>query len=116
MVYYHSLGFPETYLLTMGYGTLICGIAIVCFISDRLAKRVLLTCITAFIKRTKNVFDDFLLERNAFDRLAHVVPAYILFLSAQLFLSDFDMIKTIVERVSLSFMVLVSVLAVDSLI
>ena len=43
-----------------------------CFISDFLAKKVLLSVVNRLVRKTKTDWDDILIEKKVFTKLAHV--------------------------------------------
>jgi len=49
------------------------------FFLDRLSRIILKAVIHRLVKRTKNTYDDILLEKGVFHRMAHLVPAVIVF-------------------------------------
>ena len=53
-------------------------ILLVCLIADLIARRIILRLVRSYVKRSKNQYDDVLLEKKVFNSLAHLVPAIIL--------------------------------------
>ncbi|MFT6717244.1 MAG: miniconductance mechanosensitive channel [Saprospiraceae bacterium] len=49
-----------------------------CFVSDFIAKKILLGLVGKLVKKTKTDWDDVLIEKKFFTKLAHVVPALVL--------------------------------------
>ena len=60
-----------------------------CFIADKLAKKLFVRLIHSIVKKTKFLWDDVLLENKVFDRLAHLAPALVVQATASFFFSDF---------------------------
>lgn len=54
-------------------------LAAAAWLADRLAKRILLQVLGRLVARSRSKWDDSLLEHNVFGRLAHLVPALIVF-------------------------------------
>jgi miniconductance mechanosensitive channel len=73
-----------------------------------LARLLLVRAVSFFVRRTRTRWDDALAERRAFRRLAHLLPALVLYASAGLFAGG----AGLVERLALSYMTLVVLLVV----
>ena len=58
---------------------LLAWLAIVGFVIDRSTRAVLKLVIHRIVKRTKNIYDDILLEKGVFRRLAHFLPAVVIY-------------------------------------
>jgi miniconductance mechanosensitive channel len=89
------------------------GILLLAWIADNLTKRYLLRAITRVIQRTEFTWDDAILRRKVFDRLAHVAPALVMYYGVPFVPGIPEDIDLLVQRVALGFMVLVIVLAAD---
>jgi miniconductance mechanosensitive channel len=88
-------------------------IAIVCcFFSAVVARRVILKAVPFYVKQSKNKWDDLLLQNRVFERLHHLAPALVLYGFAQS-LSGF---QVWIKRLSISYMVIVSILVFSSLL
>jgi len=53
-------------------------LALLCFISDFISRKVLLAFVGKIVKKTKTDWDDVLIEKKFFHNLAHIVPALVL--------------------------------------
>src|SRR6056297_1965051 len=75
-------------------------IALLAFLSDRIVKFILIRLIGNMIKSSKNKFDDILLKKRLFSRVAHIAPALVVNATV-IFLVDapglVDFIKVITE-------------------
>lgn len=69
-------------------------IALVSGIVDYVFRRIVVAIVTRIIKRTKNQYDDIILERKVFDKLAHVAPALVVYVLIPFAIPE--LIKTIV--------------------
>jgi len=49
-----------------------------CFLADFLARKTILGIIERIIRKTKNTWDDVLIEQNVFKHVAHIVPALLI--------------------------------------
>ena len=53
-------------------------LAVFCFIADFIARKIILVIIERIIKKTKNTWDDVLIEKKVFKHVAHIVPAVLI--------------------------------------
>ncbi len=91
-------------------------IVIVSRIGHWLAKHFILKGVTAIINRTTTKWDDMLLEKKVFSRLAHLVPAIILYLTIHLPFAGYDGLIAISSGLVLIYMIAMSILAFDALL
>lgn len=81
------------------YTTLFIGIlllAIVSWVVDILTRKLLLRAVQGLVTKSKNQWDDILLEKKVFHRLAHIAPVIIIELAAPALFADFDFLKPVV--------------------
>lgn len=86
-----------------------CGIAILGYV---IAKEVALRILAHFIKNNKYHFDNVMLEKKVFSRLAQMVPALILLLATNLLTES----QTLVQKIVSIYMVVIIVLVIDALL
>lgn len=69
-------------ILESGYEKIVLtiGIIILAWIADVIAKRVLSNIISRVVKHTKTNYDDILLEKGVFKKLAHLAPAIVIYI------------------------------------
>ncbi|MGD2045067.1 MAG: mechanosensitive ion channel [Gemmatimonadota bacterium] len=114
---------PENWLTLIG---LPAGLLVVAGLGDQVARALFKGTIRRIAKRTTSTWDDRLIERKVFARLAHIVPALILYygigpalfvstdLLAEPTSSTAALIAVLVRRVSLAFIVVAIVLAANA--
>ena len=84
------------------------------FIVDVIAKRVLLTAVRAFAKRTSVNWDDMLVEHRVFERLVHMASAVIVFVGVA-FVPDLpDGPTHLIRNVAMGYMVLMLTMALTA--
>jgi miniconductance mechanosensitive channel len=88
----------------------------VAWIADYITRKIILQVLQRLAKRTKSTWDDVLLEKKVFNRLAHVVPAVIIYYSIPFVLIDFTIPLAIILVCTKIYLVLMVILAVDALI
>ncbi len=91
----------DTSLLTLG-----------ALIGAWLSRKVFLRVIKGVIKRSKNVYDDYLLEHRVFDQLAYIFPIWIVKKLAPRVFIYFPEMATLVDRLAALFIILIFMIAV----
>ncbi len=87
-----------------------CGVAVVCFLVNLLAKRVLVTSLHRIAARTQTDWDDFFVRRRVFTRLSHLAPAAVIYAASGLF----GTWGSVAENVAVAYMGLGVLLVVGS--
>ena len=84
---------------------IIAGVAviIVAYLSNYIAKKVLLVGVSLFIKRTKTKWDDALVKNKVFIRLSHIAPAMVIYFTAYMF----PPIEVFLQRFSTVYMLMI---------
>lgn len=85
---------------------------LLCYIADRIAKKIFVRIITSLVKRTKFVWDDILLEKKVFDRLAHLAPALVVQATATIVFADFPDFIPFIKRMADAYMIAVGLMLV----
>ncbi len=94
----------------LGWIILAVGVVVVAMLAKFITRRIVLRFIAFFVRRTRTNWDDALLQRRFFSRLAHFTPAIIFYFSAPLFPSFTD----IIERLAMVYMIMAGVFAVSA--
>ena len=85
-----------------------------------ISKRYIIKLLTALARNTKSNWDDILIERKVFNRLAYLVPAYLLYLLIPFALTPFpefsNLILQIIKIYSVVIVMLVAVAFLDSVL
>lgn len=74
-----ELGTPEwlTAAITITIDVIL--LALIAFLTDFIARKVLLNIIARIVKRSKTKWDDYFYERKVFRNLAHLLPAFLVY-------------------------------------
>ncbi len=81
-----------------------------------IVKRLLIRTVRAFAGRTESKWDDALVAHNVFGRVAHVIPALIVFLGVS-FVSDLpEVVVQLTRNVAMGYMVLMLTLALTAML
>lgn len=107
-------GIPEEYIqwINMLFGLLI--IFLLAWLSDFITKKVLLKILKNVTKRTSSNWDDILLEKNVFNRLAHLIPALIAHSLIGFVLKDFPQALNFARAFINIYMIIMVLLSFDS--
>jgi miniconductance mechanosensitive channel len=87
-------------------------IIIISLIVNYIVKKVLLKYLNAYAVKTKNKWDNILMEKKVFDRLASIVPAGII----HAFAPAFPTYQLWIQRIAFSYIVLIILLSINRLL
>lgn len=110
------MGVSETYLLIVAKLLLVFIVICFAFLADRLLKRFIISFVTRLVKQTSFTWDDRLLERKLFGRIAHLAPAIILHASIPVIFPENELIRTLLTRVTFAFIIILGTLVIDSIL
>ena len=85
-------------------------------VADKVAKRVLLRAVIGLAGRTDTNWDDAVIERRVFHRIAHIAPALVIYFFSPAVLGPGTTLATLATVLCLLYMVAVVVSALDGLI
>lgn len=90
------------------------GITILSFIVDVIFRKIIISIVTRIIRRTKNKYDDIILERKVFDKLAHIAPAWVIYLLIPIALPHSTILVLIIKDICFIWMALNVLLVINS--
>ena len=70
---------------------------IISYVAFIIAKRLLVSLIHRFTKKTKNNWDDIMAEKKVFSRLAFFLPAWIIYTSIPLVLKEYEVLVNLIQ-------------------
>lgn len=109
----YSLG--DTLGLLMKIMIALFAIALVAFISDFITRKVVVSALVRFARRSKTQWDDFLIDRKVFHKLAHLVPAIVVYLLIPVALEDIAPVYvTAIQTITKAFMILIGLLSLGA--
>jgi len=94
----------------------IAALALAAWIADRLTRNVLLRLLARMVRASPMQWDDALLDRGVVDRLAHVVPALVVFAGAALLPGLPEGLLKVARNVAVAYIVLTLALALGRLL
>ena len=100
----------------VGCVSAVLGLAIACvlaWIGRIIARYILLRAVLHVVKKTKYTWDDALVERKVFNRIAHFVPGYVLYATAGVVFAGYETGEGLMRLGAMIYMVLVGLLVVD---
>lgn len=109
-----KLGIPDNKSGWVSMVVGLCLIILLAWLSDAITKGVLLKALKSITKRTKSQWDDILLEKKVFYRLAHLVPAIVAHSLIGVVLKDYDTALSVARAIINIYMILMVLLSIDS--
>lgn len=87
-------------------------IALICIVANLITKRIVLRLICHYIKNNKFRWDNVMMEKKVFSRLANIIPAMIIYFFAPVFAAATE----IIQRVVMVGIYLIMMLVIDALL
>lgn len=110
-----SQGVNETFAQFFKVSISVGVIIILALIADFIAKRVFLVSMARIAKRTTTQWDDVLVEKKFFHRLAHFAPAIVVYLTIGVALYDYSPKVTVfIQALTKIYMVIAALLVINS--
>ena len=91
-------------------------IIILSFLANYLSKHFILKGLTAIVNSTKTQWDDVILGKKVFNRLAHIVPALVIYYSINIPLEGFILAISLIKGSALIYMIFMANLTIDALL
>lgn len=91
-------------------------VLILSWLSNLLAKAIILQVVTRIVKKTKNTWDDVFLEQKVFTRLSHLAPALVIWFMAAWALKAYPLWMAAVHRLTYLYMVIIGTIVLNSFI
>ena len=97
-----------------GMWIVILGTLVAAGLAHLVVRTIIVFIIRRIVAKTRTKWDDFLVERRFFTRIAHLVPAVVVYLSAQLYVAPFfDVdLESVIQRIAIAYMIFTGVLVV----
>lgn len=107
-------GIPKAYVGWVVQVGIILLIIILSILADWIARKLLVTGMRLLVAKSKNRWDDALVEAGMFNRLSHLVPAIIIYSATGLMFPQSELLQRLIEHVSLAYMILIAGLVVSA--
>lgn len=85
------------------------------FLADWLSKRILISSLKSYVKRSKATWDDIMMSKKVFNRLAHIAPALVVYYTID-FAVDPVGIVDFIKTLTVLYMIILSLLVADSFV
>lgn len=89
-------------------------IVLLSVISDIIAKKYLLGALALIIQKSRFKWDDVLLKKKVFNRIAHIAPAAVIYLLSPLAFSGLPLINALLRDMTIIYMIVIGVMIADS--
>src|SRR6185437_659734 len=87
-------------------------ITLICVVANFISKKVVIRIITKIVNKTKNQWDNLLLDREVFHKLSHIVPALIIYFSS----SAFPTYQNLIEKGAMTYVIIMGLIVIFSLL
>lgn len=89
-------------------------ILVVSFIVYFVAKHLILKGLAALISRTETQWDDIILRKKVFNRLAYLAPALVIYMSVSIPFEGYDWLIDLINGMTSIYMIAMGILAIDA--
>lgn len=108
-------GVNETFAQLLKVGISLGTIAVLALVADFITRKIILVFVARIAKKTETEWDDILVERKFFHKLAHFAPAIVIYSTIHIALYDYSPKLTVLfYDLTKIYMVIVSLLVVNS--
>lgn len=114
----------EKWLMNLGLGfqlaeilsvfVILIAIVILGWLVDYLTKNILLAVLTKLIRRTKTLWDDILLEKHVFRRIAHIAPAVLVYYTIDFAFPNVPVLTGLIEKGAIVYMLIMAIMIINS--
>ncbi len=108
-------GLSESLVVFLENATVILLTAGLAILADFIVKKIIIGAISRLAKKSKTDWDDILVKRKVFNRLAHLAPALIVYYSLQYIFEAPDLVK-FMGNLTQAYMVAVVLLVIDAVL
>jgi len=114
--FFIAFGIKDFYAELFVKTTLIVSVILLTIMINFITQKFLLRFITKIVTKTTTKWDDMLVQRGLFARLAHIAPALVLYYLLPLLFQNSLNAKNIIERVILSVLIIIILTVISSFI
>lgn len=108
-----NLGLSQGGTNTVSDLLMLLSICLLAFVTNYVAKRLILSVVKSFIARTAITWDDVLVEHHVFDRLSQLAPALIFYTFGGAIFPDVEGLHEGIKRGAIAYMIVVVARAID---
>ncbi|OFY19969.1 MAG: mechanosensitive ion channel protein MscS [Bacteroidetes bacterium GWF2_33_38] len=107
-------GISSEFISLLNMLLLVLIVAIIGIIANFIAKKIIVSIIGRIIKRSKNTWDDVLLEKKVFNRLSHFAPAILIYYFVNIVLIDYPNWIGFIKSATYIYVIIVSMMVICS--
>jgi miniconductance mechanosensitive channel len=111
-----NLGLSENVIAQGTKALELVALVILAYVAYLITKRIILQIIKSVVKRSKTEWDNYMMQRNVFGRLAHLAPALVIYILAPAVFGKDSELTSKVQLASGIYMVIVALLVGDALL
>ena len=89
-------------------------VLIIAWIADFIIRKVFIKILIKLVRKTTTTWDDILLEKKVFVRLAHIIPALIVYNMIEIVLADYEGALSFLQSVIFIYLIVIVLLATDT--
>lgn len=99
-----SAGLSEIWISRLTVGIDLVILILISLLVDFLARRFILRLVSRYVKRSKNQYDDVLLEKRVFRSLGHLLPAIVVYYALPEIFEEADILVGILRKLVVTYM------------
>lgn len=109
----NNIGISESLARFLETSIILLAIFLLALIADLLTKKIIVSFLKSYVKRSKNTWDDIFLSNRVFHRLAHIAPAIIVYHLIDIAVVS-DPLVDIIQKVTVAYIYIISLLVANS--
>lgn len=111
-----SWGLGESLAGVIHIAFFIVAVLILLWLADFVTNRILLTVLTRIARRTKNTWDDVMMEKRLFARLAHLVPAIIVYNLVPALIPEYEVLGNLIRSLAVVYAIIILLRSLDAVL
>ena len=96
--------------------SLVISVLVLSWLSNVIAKFIILRIVTAAVKKSKSLWDDIFLEQKVFTRLSHLAPALVIWFMSAWALKDYPVWLVVVHKMTYIYLIVVGTFVINSFV
>ncbi len=111
-----ALGLGEMQILIVSRGVALLAVALVAYIANFIANKIIVRVMIGVVRRSKTDWDDPLVERGVFTKLSHLAPALVIGATASTAFQGSQALIELAKRAADVYMLIIGILVVNALL
>jgi len=109
-----ALGLGEMQTLIVSRGTVLLAVALIAYIANLIAKKIIVRVMIGVVRRSKTDWDDPLVERGVFTKLSHLAPALVIGATASTAFQASQALIELAKQAADVYMLIIGILVVNA--